>query len=128
MDYTHFTPEQLANRTGTAVVDHQARKWLVSLPIPERVDFLKRLWPLDFRYSLILLQAAQLPRQENQQLFRHWLHTGHHNAAQELINRLQPLLGETTFWRITSQETLTAPMWDFLNYHGRGRLQRPKGG
>lgn len=24
MDDTHFTPEQLANRTGTAVVDHQA--------------------------------------------------------------------------------------------------------
>lgn len=124
MDDTHFTPEQLANRTGTAETDKQARKWLLSLPTPERIDFLKRLWPLNFRYTLVLLQAAQLPRQDNEQLFRHWLHTGHHNAVQELIKRVQPLLGDTRFWRIASQETLTTPMRDFLNYHGRGRLEQ----
>lgn len=27
-------------------------------------------------------------------MFRYWLRDGHHNTAQKLINRLQPVLGE----------------------------------
>ncbi|MBW8355646.1 MAG: hypothetical protein K0M54_17675 [Pseudomonas sp.] len=121
-----FTPEQLAHNTGTSAMDRQCRQWLLSLPAPERVNFLKRLWPLNFSYALLLQHAVQLSRQENQQLFRHWLRTGHHNTAQELIKRLQPLLGEETFWRIASQETLTAPMRDLMNYHSKGRLEGPR--
>jgi hypothetical protein len=71
MDDSRFTPQQVASRSGNAQVDKDVRQWLVGLPIAERVDFLKQLWPLNFRYSLRLLQAAQLPRQENEYMFRH---------------------------------------------------------
>lgn len=122
MDDIHFTPEQVASRSGNAQVDKDVRHWLVSLPIAERLDFLKQLWPLNYRYTLKLLQAAQLPRQENENMFRHWLRTGQHNTAQELIKRLEPVLGERKFWEIASQEALMPVMRDFLNYYGGGRL------
>jgi len=122
MDDLRFTPEQVALRSGIAQTDKQVRQWLAGLPIAERVDFLKRLWPLNYRYSLKLLQAAQLPRHENEYLFRHWLRAGHHNAAQELIKRLLPVLGERKFWQIASQEKLSHTMREFMNYHSHGRL------
>lgn len=122
MDDIHFTPEQVASRSGIAQVDKDVRHWLVRLPIAERLDFLKQLWPLNYRYTLKLLQAAQLPRQENENMFRHWLGTGQHNTAQELIKRLEPVLGERKFWEIASQEALMPVMRDFLNYYGGGRL------
>lgn len=122
MDDIHFTPEQVASRSGIAQVDKDVRHWLVRLPITERLDFLKQLWPLNYRYTLKLLQAAQLPRQENVDMFRHWLRTGQHNTAQELIKRLEPVLGERKFWEIASQEALMPVMRDFLNYYGGGRL------
>jgi hypothetical protein len=122
MDDIHFTPEQVASRSGIAQVDKDVRHWLVRLPIAERLDFLKQLWPLNYRYTLKLLQAAQLPRQENENIFRHWLRTGQHNTAQELITRLEPVWGERKFWEIASQEALMPVMRDFLNYYGGGRL------
>ncbi|POA31773.1 hypothetical protein C1884_09120 [Pseudomonas sp. GW460-R15] len=122
MDDSRFTPEQVASRSGIAQTDRHVRQWLLSLPIAERLDFLKRLWRLNYRYSLKLLQAAQLPRQENEYIFRYWLRTGNHNTAQELIKRLRPVLGERKFWRIASQEKLSPTMRDFMNYHGHGRL------
>lgn len=122
MDDIHFTPEQVASRSGITQVDKDVRHWLVRLPIAERLDFLKQLWPLNYRYTLKLLQAAQLPWQENEDMFRHWLRTGHHNTAQELIKRLEPVLGERKFWEIASQEVVTPVMWEFLNYYGGGRL------
>jgi len=122
MDDSRFTPEQVASRCGIAQMDRHVRQWLVGLPIAERLDFLKRLWALNYRYSLKLLQAAQLPRQENEYLFRHWLRTGHHNTAQELIKRFQPILGERKFWQIASHEKLSPTMRDFMNYHSHGRL------
>jgi len=122
MDDSRFTPEQVASRSGIAQTDKQVRQWLTGLPIAERIDFLKRLWPLNYRYSLKLLQAAQLPRQENEYLFRHWLRAGHHNTAQELIKRLLPVLGERKFWQIASQEQLSPIMREFMNYHSHGRL------
>ena len=122
MDDIHFTPEQVASRSGIAQVDKDVRHWLVRLPIAERLDFLKQLWPLNYRYTLKLLQAAQLPRQENEDMFRHWLRTGQHNTAQELIKRLEPVLGERNFWKIASQEVVTPVMWEFLNYYGGGGL------
>lgn len=128
MDDSRFTPQQVASRSGNAQVDKDVRQWLVGLPIAERLDFLKQLWPLNFRYSLRLLQAAQLPRQENEYMFRHWLRAGRHNTAQELIKRLQPVLGERKFWQIASQETLSPTMREFMNYYGLGRLDsQPEG-
>ncbi|KTC18556.1 hypothetical protein AO390_03165 [Pseudomonas marginalis ICMP 11289] len=87
MDDSRFTPEQVAKRSGIAQVDKDVRQWLVGLPVPERLEFLKRPWPLNYRYSLILLQAAQLPRQANEHMLKYWLRNGSHNAAQELIRR-----------------------------------------
>lgn len=122
MDDIRFTPEQVASRSGTAQVDKDVRHWLVGLPIAERLDFLKQLWPLNYRYALKLLQAAQLPRQENEDMFRHWLRTGQHNTAQELIKRLEPVLRERRFWQIASREVVTPVMGEFMNYYGGGRL------
>ncbi|WP_157016101.1 hypothetical protein [Pseudomonas batumici] len=122
MDDPRFTPEQVALRSGIAQTDKQVRQWLAGLPIAEKVDFLKRLWPLNYRYSLKLLQVAQLPKQENENIFRHWLLTGHHNTAQELIKRLSPVLGERKFWQIASQEKLSPSMREFMNYHSHGCL------
>ncbi|KTC58790.1 MULTISPECIES: hypothetical protein [Pseudomonas syringae group] len=127
MDDSRFKPEQVASRSGNAQVDKDVRQWLVGLPIADRLVFLKQLWPLNFRYSLRLLQAAQLPTQENEYMFRYWLRAGHHNTAQELIKRLQPVLGERKFWQIASQETLSPTMREFMNYYGHGRLDsRPE--
>ncbi|MCQ3032649.1 hypothetical protein NLO88_18520 [Pseudomonas syringae] len=122
MGDSRFTPEQVASRSGNAQVDKDVRNWLVGIPIADRLDFLKQLWPMNFRYSLILLKAAQLPRQENEYLFRYWLRTGHHNTAQELIKQLQPVLGERKFWQIASQEKLSPTMREFMNYYGHGRM------
>lgn len=122
MDDIRFTPEEVASRSGIAQVDKDVRLWLVGLPIAERLDFLKQLWPLNYRHTLKLLQAAQLPRQENEDMFRHWLRAGQHNTAQELIKRLEPVLGERKFWEIASQEVLSKVMQEFLNYYGGGRL------
>ncbi|QXG47324.1 hypothetical protein [Pseudomonas viridiflava] len=55
-------------------------------------------------------------------MLKYWLRNGSHNAAQELIKRLQPVLGETKFWQIASQEELSPAMRDFMNYCSRGRL------
>ncbi|WP_163004083.1 hypothetical protein, partial [Pseudomonas viridiflava] len=55
-------------------------------------------------------------------MLKYWLRNGSHNAAQELIKRLQPVLGETKFWQIASQEELSPAMRDFMNYYSRGRL------
>ncbi|WP_448651880.1 hypothetical protein ACSHWC_29575 [Pseudomonas fluorescens] len=122
MDDIRFTPEQVASRSGTAQTDKDVRQWLVGLPIAERLDFLKQLWPLNYRFALKLLQAAQLSRQENEDMFRHWLRTGQHNTAQELIKRLEPVLGERRFWQIASQEVVAPVMRELLNYYGGGRL------
>lgn len=122
MDDIRFTPEQVASRSGTAQTDKDVRQWLVGLPIAERLDFLKQLWPLNYRYALKLLQAAQLSRQENEDMFRHWLRTGQHNTAQDVIKRLEPVLGERRFWQIASQEVVAPVMRELLNYYGGGRL------
>lgn len=117
-----FTAEQVCSRTGKGKQDKNVRLWLISVPVTERAEFLKKLWPLNYRYALELFQAAQLPANENRQLVRHWLLTGHHNAAQVLIQRATAVLGEKTFWRIASEETLTPAMREFLNYYGGNRL------
>lgn len=116
-----FSPEQLAVRSGSSKTDKAVRLWLASLPDAEKTEFLKQLWPLNYRYALALAQGAQLPRSESEALLRHWLTTGSHNAAQELIERFQPMLGERRFWGIVAQEPLTDEMRAFLDYHGQRR-------
>ncbi|MDH1008400.1 hypothetical protein N5J43_10375 [Pseudomonas nicosulfuronedens] len=117
-----FTAEQVCSRTGKGKQDKNVRQWLISVPVTERAEFLKKLWSLNYRYALELFQAAQLPANENRQLVQHWLLTGHHNAAQALIQRATAVLGEKTFWRIASEETLTPAMRELLNYYGGSQL------
>lgn len=128
MNIPAFTPEQFATRPGMAQVESDLKKWLLSLDAEERIEFIKKLWPINFRFALILVQASQLPREELDKIFRHWLREGHHNAAQELIKRFIPVLGERKFWRIASQENMSPAMRDFLNYHSHGRLDAESNG
>lgn len=122
MKTTAFTHEQLAKLTGTNQIESSLKKWLISLSVEERIAFLSELWPTNFRLALKLTQAAQLPRKETEKIFRHLLRESHHNAAQEIIKRFTPMLGEKKFWRIAAQEEITPAMRDFLNYYGRGRF------
>lgn len=115
-----YTPEQVAKRN--AATDKHVRRWLAELPSTEKLEFLKQLWPLNFRFTLLLVQGARLSRQESESLLVHWLHKCNHNAAQELIKRLVPVLGEKRFWRVVAQEELSPAMYDFINYHSHGRL------
>ena len=121
-----FTPEEVSNRTGLGKQDKHVRRWIIGIPIADRTEFLRQLWPLNYRYALELFQAAQLPANENRLLVRHWLRSGHHNAAQALIQRATAVLGEKAFWRIACEETLTSVMRDFLNYYGDNRLDRTR--
>ena len=122
MNTLAFTPEQFTTRPEKAQVESDLKKWLLSLNVEKRIEFIKQLWPINFRFALILVQASQLPRKELEKIFRHWLREGHHNTAQELIKRFVPILGERKFWRIASQENISPVMRDFLNYHSHGRL------
>ena len=122
MKTTKFTHEQLAKLTGTNQIESTLRKWLISLSVEERIALLSELRPTNFRLALTLAQAAQLPRKEIEEFFRYLLRESHHNAAQEIIKRFTPMLGEKKFWRIAAQEEITPAMRDFLNYYSRGRL------
>jgi hypothetical protein len=128
MNIPAFTPEQFSTRPGIAQVELDLKKWLLSLEVEERIEFIKKLWPINFQFALTLLQASQLPKKELENTFRHWLREGHHNTAQELIKRFIPMLGEKKFWRIASQENISPAMRDFLNYHSHGRLDAESDG
>lgn len=97
-----------------AQVESDLKKWLLSLDVEERIEFIKQLWPINFRFALILVQASQLPRKELDKIFRYCLREGHHNTAQELIKRFIPMLGENKFWRIASQENTPLQCETFL--------------
>ncbi|WP_145145315.1 hypothetical protein [Pseudomonas duriflava] len=124
MNEPPFSLEQIASRSGQSKMDRLVRHWLIGLPVAARIDFLKQLWPLNYRFALILTQAAQLPKRENQDLFKYLLRTSSHNAAEELINRFEPILGKERFWQIASVEELSPAMQDFLNYHSGSHLKR----
>lgn len=112
-----FTPEELATRFGTSKTDKPVRLWLASLRNQERISFIKRLWPLNAQYALVLTQGAQLSCEENEALLRHWLKAGNQNAAQHLIKYLEPVLGKQRFWKVVGDEPTTDVMRDFLVYH-----------
>jgi hypothetical protein len=122
MNTPAFTPEQFATRPGIAQIETELKKWLLALGVDERLEFIKRLWLVNYRFALVLLQASKLPIKETENIFRHWLREGSHNTAQELIKRLTPMLGERKFWRIASEEKISPAMREFLNYYSHGRL------
>ncbi len=121
-----YVPEDFEKRPGHAEAEKQLRGWLRSISLAERIDFIKRLWPLNYRFALSLLRSSQIPKGEVVALLEHWLSLGQHNAAQGLIEGLEPVLGERRFWQVAAQAELTLAMEDFLNYHGHGQLAKYK--
>lgn len=84
--------------------------------------FVKELWKTNYPFALVLAQSMQLSRAHIEELLRYWLRSGAHNAASQLIARMEPMLGERKFWRIVSEEPLSPGMRDFINYYSKGRL------
>lgn len=56
-----FSPEQIATRTGHTKNDKAVRLWLATQTTPDRIAFLKQLWPLNYRYALILTREPSFP-------------------------------------------------------------------
>jgi hypothetical protein len=68
------------------------------------------------------VRTTQIPIEDVSNLLKEWINLGQHNAAQGLIESLEPLLGEKRLWAIVSEAELTESMRDFLNYHNHGKL------
>ncbi|MDM0059001.1 hypothetical protein [Variovorax fucosicus] len=121
-----FVPEQFKTRPAVAQVDMDLRKWLRSTPIEERIEFIRKLWPLNYRYSLSLVRSSQLPPTQVELLLEEWLRAGQHNAAKGLIDSLEPVLGSTRFWKVVDATETSEGMRNFVNYH-RGDRRRDDG-
>jgi hypothetical protein len=121
-----FVPEDFAKRPGRADLETELRSWLRSIPLTERIDFIRRLWPLNYRFALSLVRSSQLPTVEVVSLLEHWLSLGQHNTAEGLIEGLMPVVGESRFWRTAAQGDLTQAMEELLNYYGHGQLAKYK--
>jgi hypothetical protein len=78
---TKFTPEQFAKLTGDANVETELKKWLRSISVEERIEFIKKLWPLNYRFALSLVRTSQLSTEDVSNLLKDWLILGQHNAA-----------------------------------------------
>lgn len=124
MDEPRFKPEQFIRRSGTAQVDTELRRWLRSIPVPQRIDFIKELYSHNYRYAVALVRSSQLPTDEVTQLLKHWLVSSSHNASRGLIEGLVPMMGEAEFWKITAQVEVAPTMAEFLNYYGAGKLDQ----
>lgn len=124
MDEPFFKPEQFARRSGIARTDTDLRRWLRSIGVSARVEFIKGLFPLNYRYAISLVRSSQIPIDDVVQLLQYWLSQGKHNASKGLVEGLLPVLGEKRFWTTAAQMDLTPAMSDFLNYHGRRQLDR----
>ncbi|WEF35167.1 hypothetical protein [Pseudoduganella chitinolytica] len=109
-------------RPGTAQVDTELRRWLRSLPVEQRVDFLRSLYGHNYRYAITLMRSSQLPLHQVVQLLQHWLLFSSHNCSRGLVAGFVPMIGEARFWTIAAKLDLNPTMADFLNYHGRGKL------
>lgn len=124
MDESRFKPEQFIRRSGTAQVDAELRRWLRSIPVPQRIDFIKELYSHNYRYAVALVRSSQLPTDEVTQLLKHWLVSSSHNASRGLIEGLVPMMGEAKFWKITAQVEVAPTMAEFLNYYSAGKLDQ----
>lgn len=127
MDEPRFKPERFVRRSGTAQVDTELRRWLRSLPVPQRIDFIKDLYSHNYRYAVALVRSSQLPIDEVTRLFQYWLLSSSHNACRGLIEGLVPMIGEARFWTIAAESEVTPIMAEFLNYHGQGKLDHYRG-
>jgi len=121
MTFPSFAPEQFRTRPATAQVDVDLRKWLRGIPVEERVEFIQKLWPLNYTYSLSLVRSSQLPSRYIEMLLRQWLQAGQHNAAKGLIDSLEPVLGTVRFWKVVDATVLSEGMQNFIDYHRGGR-------
>ena len=124
MDEPRFRSEQFIRRSGTVQVDTELRRWLRSIPAPQRIDFIKELYSFNYRYVVALVRSSQLPTDEVTQLLKHWLVSSSHNASRGLIEGLVPMMGEAAFWKITAQVEVAPAMAEFLNYYGAGKLDQ----
>lgn len=124
MDEPRFKPEQFIRRSGTAQVDTELRRWLRSIPVPQRIDFIKELYSHNYRYAVALVRSSQLPTDEVTQLLKHWLVSSSHNASRGLVEGLVPMMGEARFWKITAQVEVAPTMAEFLNYNSAGKLDQ----
>lgn len=124
MDESRFKPEQFIRRSGTAQVDTELRRWLRSIPVPQRINFIKELYSHNYRYAVALVRSSQLPTDEVTQLLKHWLISSSHNASRGLIEGLVPMMGEAKFWKITAQVEVAPTMAEFLNYYSAGKLDQ----
>lgn len=115
MDEPRFKPEQFARRSGTAQVDTELRQWSRSLPISQRVDFIKGVYSHNYRYAVALVRSSQLPFNEVTQLLQHWLLSSSHNASCGLIEGLVPMIGESRFWTIAAKTDVAPAMAELLN-------------
>jgi hypothetical protein len=122
MDEPRFKPEQFVRRSGTAQVDTELRRWLRSIPVPQRINFIEDLYGHNYRYAVALVRSSQLPIDEVTRLLQHWLLSSSHNASRGLIEGLVPMIGEARFWTIAAKSNVTPTMAEFLNYYGRGKL------
>jgi hypothetical protein len=127
MDEPSFKPEQFVGRSGTPQVDTELRRWLRSIPMPQRIDFIKDLYGHNYRYAVALVRSSQLPADEVTRLLQHWLLSSSHNASHSLIEGFVPMLGEVRFWTIAAESEVTPTMAEFLNYHGQGKLDHYRG-
>lgn len=123
-----FSPEQFEKRSGHAQVETELRKYLRSISVPERIDFINRLWPLNYVFAVSLAKSSQIPQQELAELLNDWLVQNKHNTVKVLVEEFEPLLGENRFWKIVAKCELSTTMVEFLNYHGKGKLSLHKNG
>jgi len=124
MSEPQYKPEQFVRRSGIAQVDTELRRWLRSQSVSERIEFIRTLFPRNYRYALSLTRSSQLPLEEVILLLQHWLTSASHNCSKGLIDGLVPVLGETRFWKIAAKTELTPIMSDFLNYHSNRKLKQ----
>lgn len=122
MDEPRFRPEQFIRRSGKAQVDTELRRWLRSLPVSQRIEFIESLYSHNYRYAVSLVRSSQLPANEVTGLLKHWLLSSSHNASRGLIDGFVPMIGEAKFWTIAAGLEVTPAMADFLNYYGREKL------
>jgi hypothetical protein len=123
MDEPRFKPEQFVRRSGTAQIDTELRRWLRSIPVPQRIDFIKDLYSHNYRCAVALVRSSLLPTDEVNRLLQHWLLSSSHNASRGLIEGFVPMLGEARFWTIAAESDVTPTMAEFLNYYGERKAE-----
>ncbi len=117
-----YTADMFSFRPSDSRKERDLRRWLLSKDEEERIAFIKEVWEINYPFALTLLQSMQLSRTDTERLLRHFLRTGAHNAAAELIIKMEPMLGTRKFWRVVCEEPLSQAMRDFINYQSNGKL------